>query len=72
MAFVPAPELMWAPLLVTDDPEATLKALVRAGLFQHIIYVFQLFSWLPVKQDIDNKTAIFALPTPTCSLFLCV
>lgn len=72
MAFVLAPKIMWTLLLEADDPEATAADLLWARLSQHIIYIFQLLYWLPVKHNIDNKIAIFILPATVWSLFLCV
>jgi len=46
----------------------TLKVLTCAVLSQCIINILQLLYWLPVKQNIDNKNAIFVLQS---TLWLC-
>lgn len=62
VAFVLALKMMCVLLREADDPETTPKALLWARLSQHITYMFQLLYWIPVKQNIDNKIAIFVLP----------
>lgn len=45
-----------------------LRVLTCAVLSQRIISILQLLYWLPVKQNIDNKNAIFVLRS---MLWLC-
>lgn len=52
------------------DPQAPPEALVWAGLSQHVMYMFPLLYWLPVKQNIDSKIAIFVSPATAWSLSL--
>lgn len=49
VAFVFAPKMMWALLLVANEPEATPKAPLWARLSQHIIYIFPLLYLAPCK-----------------------